>query len=171
MPVSRLFAYYVKCPFITRELSSIVVNQLFSRSVGLRDYDHMVFLTCRISKQFRIQHQYSCYRKKDLRKFFRHSRLLILSHLRLCFRSQFPYRCLDMSSLPVEIRSHPENQRRCSPFVESATQCSFKHIETLRNFFSRIFIFVDDSDIISSECLASFYTQRNDLEEDAQRFL
>lgn len=43
--------------------------------------------------------------------------------------------------------------------------------KTLRNFFSCIFIFVDDCDIISSECLASFYTQRNNLEEDAQRFL
>ncbi len=127
MLVSRLFACYVKCSFITRELSSIVVNQLFNRSVGLRDYDHMTFLACRISKQFWIQHQYSCYRKKDLRKFFRHSRLLILSHLRLCFRSQFSYRCLDMSSLSVEIRSHPENQRRCSLFAKSATQSSFKH--------------------------------------------
>lgn len=128
MPVSRLFACFVKCPFITRELSSIVVNQRFSRSVGLRDYGHMTFLACRISKQFWIQHQYSCYRKKDLRKFFRHSRLSILSHLRLCFRLQLPYRCLDMSSLKfVEIRSHSENQRKCSFFTKSAMQSSFKH--------------------------------------------
>lgn len=54
-------------------------------------------------------------------------------------------------------------EKRYAKFIQT--------LETLRNSFSRIFIFVDDSDIISPGCLASFYTQRNNLEEDAQRFL
>ncbi len=55
------------------------------------------------------------------------------------------------------------HEKRYAKFIQT--------LETLRNSFSHIFIFVDDSDIISSECLASFHTQRNGLEEDAQRFL